>query len=561
MEAVSSLISSPPQFFSRTHVRSCSASSSSVSLLPDQATPTLSSPSTIARYSPSSVLIQDQRGETRTSLWSKEENTVEETSDRRLVVMAPAFPYNEDNNYLATGRYVKDLGLQSQHWPSLSYLWPSLNRKELPSQRAMTSVSSKGETLIGVEADRVVALAREALSACKEAASIVKDTNLFESHLYCPSDLTGLANTSLRHKRMVRSTRLLERRTKQRRLPELNIEVQEIKHHRKPESSGKNGGFDSNDTLQMFLGGPETRQLLTAKEEAELISKIQELMKLQEVRSRLQTQFSREPTLVEWAAAIGISCQALRSELHLGNRSREKLIYANFRLVVHIAKQYQGRGLNFADLLQGGSIGLMRSVEKFEPRVGCRFATYAYWWIRQAIRKTLFQHSRTIRLPENVYGLLSKVFEAKKVCVQRGNHNPKKEDIAACAGMTVERLESLLYTARMPVSMQQTIWMDQDTTFQEITADPSIEAPESSAEKQLMRQHVRNLLGILNPRERKIIKMRFGMEGGTQRSLSEIGTGVGLTKERVRQLECRALYKLKQCLDSHGLAAYTDMLV
>lgn len=561
MEAVSSLIYSPPQFFSRTHVRNCSASFSSVSLLPDQANPALSSPSTIARYSPSSVLIQDQHGETRTLLWSKEENALQETLDRRLVVMTPASPSNEDNDYLATDQYVKDLGLQLQHWPSLSYPCLSLNRKELPSGRAMSSVSSKGETLMGVEADHVVALAREALSACKEAASIVKDTNLFESHLYSLSDVAGLANTSLRHKRMVRSTRLHERRTKQRRLPELNIEVQEIKHHRKPESSGKYGGFDSNDTLQMFLGGPETRQLLTAEEESELISKIHEFMKLQEVRSRLRIQISREPTLVEWAAAIGISCQALQSELHCGSSSREKLIYANFRLVVHIAKQYQGRGLNFPDLLQRGSIGLMRSVEKFNPQEGCRFASYAYWWIRQAIRKALFQHSRMIRLPENVYSLLSKVFKAKKVCVQQGNHNPKKEDIAACAGMTVERLESLLYTARMPVSMQQPIWMDQDTTLQEITADPSIEAPELSAAKQLMRQHIRNLLGILNTRERKIIKMRFGIEDGKQRSLSEIGAGFGLTKERIRQLECRALYKLKQCLDSQGLAAYTDMLV
>ncbi|XP_073154205.1 RNA polymerase sigma factor sigF, chloroplastic [Henckelia pumila] len=561
MEAVSSLISSPPQFFLRTHLRNCSASSSSVSLFHDQATSALSSPSTaFARYSPSSVLVQDQPCETRTLLCLKEENTLQETLDRRLAVV-PASTSIEDINNLATDQYAKDFRLQLQHWQSSSYLWPSLNKKELPAQKTMALVSSKGETLIGLEADQVIALAREALSACKEAASIAKDTNLFETHLYHLSDPTGLVNSSLRHKRMVRSTRLLERRTKQRRLPELNIEIQETNHHRKRESSGKNGGFDSNDTLQMFLGEPETRLLLTAEEESELISNIQELMKLQEVRSRLQTQFSREPTLVEWAAAIGISCQALRSELHCGNSSREKLIYANFRLVVHIAKQYQGRGLNFPDLLQEGSIGLMRSVEKFKPQVGCRFATYAYWWIRQAIRKALFQHSRTIRLPENVYGLLSKVFEAKKVCVQRGNHNPKKEDIAACAGMTVEKLESLLYTTRMPVSMQQPIWMDQDTTFQEITADPSIEAPELGAAKQLMRQHIRNLLGILNPRERKIIRLRFGIEDGKQRSLSEIGAGFGLTKERVRQLESRALYKLKQCLGSQGLAAYTDMLV
>ncbi|KAL8040426.1 hypothetical protein ABFX02_10G096800 [Erythranthe guttata] len=284
-------------------------------------------------------------------------------------------------------------------------------------------------------------------------------------------------------------------------------------------------------------------------------------MKLQEVRSRLQTQFSREPTLVEWAAAVGISTQALQFQVNCGNFSREKLIYANFRLVVYIAKQYQGRGLNLQDLLQLGSMGLMKSVEKFKPLVGCRFATYAYWWIRQSIRKSLFQHSRTIRLPENVYTLLSKVYEAKKTCIKQGNHQPTKEDIAAAAGLSVEKLDRLLYTSRVPLSMQKPVWMDQDTTFQEITADTAVEAPDVGASKQIMRQHTRNLLSVLNPRERKIIRLRFGIEDGEQKSLSDIGAGFGLSKERIRQIESRALYKLKQCLSSHGLSAYAEMLV
>ncbi|KAK4396369.1 RNA polymerase sigma factor sigF, chloroplastic [Sesamum angolense] len=274
------------------------------------------------------------------------------------------------------------------------------------------------------------------------------------------------------------------------------------------------------------------------------------------MKSRLKVQFSREPTIVEWAAAAGISCQALQSQIHCGNSSRQKLICANFRMVVHIAKQYQGRGLSLQDLLQEGSMGLMRSVEKFKPQAGCRFATYAYWWIRQSIRKALFQHSRTIRLPPP-----SKVYEAKKLCIQQGNHLPTKEDIAACAGMSVEGLARLLYTARMPLSLQKPVWTDQDTTFQEITADTTIEVPDVGVAKQLMRQHVRNLLSVLNPRERKIIQLRFGIENGEQKSLSEIGAGFGLSKERIRQLETRALYKLKQCLGSHGLAAYANMII
>ncbi|KAI3474630.1 hypothetical protein Pfo_029812 [Paulownia fortunei] len=440
------------------------------------------------------------------------------------------------------------------------FRWPSLQRKEQSFSMTTESISSKSENLMGVEADRVVALAREAFSACKEAASIAKDAKLFGAHLDDSSSIRGLASVPVQ--RTVRSTRLLERQTKRRRVPKPKVEVEETNHRKKPESHRKfDEGFDPNDPLRLFLWGPETTQLLTAKEESELIVKIQELMKLHEVRSRLQTQFSREPTLVEWAAAVGISCQALQSQVHCGNSSREKLIYANFRLVVHIAKQYQGRGLILQDLLQEGSMGLMRSVEKFKPQVGCRFATYAYWWIRQAIRKAIFQHSRTIRLPENVYSLLSKVYEAKKLCIQQGNHHPMKEDIAACAGISIERLERLLYTARMPLSIQQPVWMDQDTTFQEITADTTIEVPDVGVAKQLMRQHVRNLLSVLNPRERKIIRLRFGIEDGKQKSLSEIGAGFGLSKERVRQLESRALYKLKQCLSSQGLAAYADMLI
>ncbi|KAI3472063.1 hypothetical protein Pfo_028751 [Paulownia fortunei] len=540
MEAGRSMISSPPQFPHRTHLRKCGSSS--------------------ARHPPTSVLIQDQRNENRTLLCLKEDNTFQQTLDRRQGIMAPAPSSHEGNNNVDPDQYVNDFQLQLLRRPELWYLWPSLQRKEQSFSMTTESISSKSENLMGVEADRVVALAREAFSACKEAASIAKDAKLFGAHLDDSSSIRGLASVPVQ--RTVRSTRLLERQTKRRRVPKPKVEVEETNHRKKPESHRKfDEGFDPNDPLRLFLWGPETTQLLTAKEESELIVKIQELMKLHEVRSRLQTQFSREPTLVEWAAAVGISCQALQSQVHCGNSSREKLIYANFRLVVHIAKQYQGRGLILQDLLQEGSMGLMRSVEKFKPQVGCRFATYAYWWIRQAIRKAIFQHSRTIRLPENVYSLLSKVYEAKKLCIQQGNHHPMKEDIAACAGISIERLERLLYTARMPLSIQQPVWMDQDTTFQEITADTTIEVPDVGVAKQLMRQHVRNLLSVLNPRERKIIRLRFGIEDGKQKSLSEIGAGFGLSKERVRQLESRALYKLKQCLSSQGLAAYADMLI
>lgn len=186
-------------------------------------------------------------------------------------------------------------------------------------------------------------------------------------------------------------------------------------------------------------------------------------------------------------------------------------------------------------------------------------------------------------IQENVYMLLGKVSEARKTCVQEGNYRPSKEQLAGHVGVSKEKLDKLLYNTRTPLSMQQPIWADQDTTFQvnpfwryyfertqpgnnhlilqEITPDSGIETPTMSVGKQMMRNHVRNLLNVLSPKERRIIKLRFGIDGGKQRSLSEIGEIYGLSKERVRQLESRALYRLKQNMSSHGLHAYTDLLV
>ncbi|KAH6762337.1 RNApolymerase sigma-subunit F [Perilla frutescens var. hirtella] len=546
MEAGRSLVSSPLQFSLRTHLRNRSSSSSSVLLLHEQVTPALSYQSTtLTPHPPTSVLIQDQRNDSRPLLFLKEDNAFLKTPDRQLA-LASASSSRDRSDDVDPNQHVNDIELQLLRRPELWYL--------------LASISSKSENSTGLEADHVVALAREAFSASKEAMSISNDAKLLGVHVDDSFSVRGLA--SVPECRTVRSTRLLERQSKRRRVPKPKVEFQETNHHRKPGSHRKlDNGYDPNDPLRLFLRGPETTELLNATEESELIMKIQESMKLQEVRTRFHAQFSREPTLVEWAAAIGISCQSLKSQIHIGNSSQQKLIHANLRLVVHIAKQYQGRGLNLQDLLQEGSLGLMKSVEKFKPHAGCRFATYAYWWIRQSIRKALFQHSRTIRLPENVYGLLTKIYEAKKICIQQGNQNPSREDIAVRAGISVEKMEKLLYTARVPLSMQQPVWMDQSTTYQEITADTTIEVPDVGVTKQLMRRHVRNLLSVLNPRERKIIRMRFGIGDGKQKSLSEIGADFGLSKERVRQLESRALYKLKQCLSSQGLEAYADMLV
>ncbi|KAL3536255.1 hypothetical protein ACH5RR_004716 [Cinchona calisaya] len=551
MEAARNFLSSPSTFSSRTLLKNCpssSSTSSSVLMLREQVAPVLTNmpAASVACYFAISTHIPEQRDESRPSFHlMKDDRTSQVTLDRRL--LGTASSGNEENDADDPGHLKSNSTVELFHLPGLWYLFQSLKTKQ--------SVPSKPDDFTDVEAENAVALARKALSASREAVSLAECSKLFGA-----SGDVSLSSSLTEKGKRVRSTRLLQRRSKKRRVPKPKIDDEDNRLPGSPSLHRKiTQGFDHNDPLRLFLSSPETK-LLTVNEEYELIGNIQGLMKLEEVKSRLHSQFSREPTLVEWAEAVSVSCRALQTQLHSGNRSREKLIRANYRMVVHIAKLYLGRGLSLQDLLQVGSMGLMRSIEKFKPQVGCRFATYAYWWIRQAIRKAIFQHSRTIRLPDNVYGLLSKVKEAKKLCIQQGIRCPTKEEIASGAGITVEKLEKLMLAARMPLSMQQPVWMDQDTTFQEVTADTAIEATDLSVSKQLMRIHIRNLLRVLRPKERKIIRLRFGIEDGKQKSLSEIGAVFGLSKERVRQLETRALYKLKQCLNSQGLNAYVDML-
>lgn len=569
MEAGRNLLSLPPSFPSRTRVKhslsssASSSSSSSVLMHNEQSAPAVASvpTSSVARHFPTSVLLQEQRDEYRPLLHMfKEDKTSQATSDSRNMETEAFFV--EEKNSGDLDQLVQDLEHQFLHWPDLWNLSPPMKRGEDPSvSLTMQSLSNDTEESVDAEPFDAVALARKALSASKEAASLAENPKLNGAE-FTDISLTSSLGYPLEEVKTVRSTRFLERRSKKRKVSKPKVTNHETYNSRKASVKKKlSEGFDRNDPLRLFLWGPETRKLLTADEEFELIAQIQDLIRLEKEKSKLQSQFGREPTLIEWAKAIGLSCRDLKSELHSGNSSREKLINANLRLVVHVAKQYQGRGIGLHDLLQEGSMGLMKSVEKFKPQAGCRFASYAYWWVRQTIRKAIFQHSRTIRLPENIYTLLSRVLEAKRLYIQEGNHSPDKEDLARRVGITVEKLERLIFITRMPLSMQQPVWADQDTTFQEITADTGVEIPDITVQKQLMRQHVRNLLTLLNPKERCIVRLRFGIEDGKPKSLSEVGNIFGLSKERVRQLESRALYRLKQSLGGKASYGYADLLI
>ncbi|OAY79939.1 RNA polymerase sigma factor sigF, chloroplastic, partial [Ananas comosus] len=383
----------------------------------------------------------------------------------------------------------------------------------------------------------VLSLAKKAMMATRKATLLAQKSNILsavldEQHFSGVSDKEFSEEISIKKGKIVKSKRLLERRSKKRKASKspssIGYEVASLKSIDISKKIDKR--LDSNDPLKLLEG----------------------------VKQRLELQFGREPTLAEWARSVGMSCQVLQTCLCSGRRSREKIIYANFRLVIHVAKQYEGKGLSLQDLLQEGSRGLIKSLEKFKPQAGCRFSSYAYWWIRQSIRKAIFQHSRTIRLPENVFGLLRKVKAARKLYIQ-GGYLPANEEIAKCVGITSQKLESLLLRARNPVPIRKRVWTDQDVTLQEITADPEVEIPDLNISKAMMREHVRDFLGILNPRERKIIQYRFGIHDGERKSLTEIGRMYGLSKERVRQLESRALDKLKESLPSQGLEAYLHL--
>ncbi|KAE9612313.1 hypothetical protein Lal_00022811 [Lupinus albus] len=573
MESVRNMFCSSPPFPQRTHHGNTlllSPPSTSVLMIREQAAPAVAARSrgcSVQNF-PTSVLLQEQRDEYRPALHMyKEDKISQEILNTRQMEMASV---HEDNSAGNADELVQDFRWQLHLWPRLQNLLTASQIGEIDAASStLPKVSVESERPVdGVQCD-TVSRAKKASLVSKQAASVAEDLTSIkaddDSHPFGLAS-TSLVDSSVGGKKTVRSARLLERRYKQRKAPKSKVKDEESYIARKKDVLVKeekkiHEGFEQDDPLRLFLWGPDTKKLLTFEEESQLVVQIQELMRLEEVKTRLQSQFGQEPTIAKWAEGVGLSSRVLKTKLHFGNRSREKLIQANLRLVVHVAKGYQGRGLSLMDLVQEGSMGLIKSVEKFKPKAGGRFGSYSYLWIRQAIRKAIFRHSRTIRLPEKVYSLLGKVMEAKKLCIQEGNLNPTKEELARRVGITEEKIGELLFVARYPISMQQTVWADQETTFQEITADASIEAPDTSVEKQLMRRHVVNALRILRPNERKIIRLRFGMGGGEPKALSEVAEIFGLSKERVRQLETRALYKLKKSLVHQGLDAYTDLLV
>ncbi|PLZ86077.1 RNA polymerase sigma factor, RpoD/SigA family [Fischerella thermalis CCMEE 5198] len=300
-----------------------------------------------------------------------------------------------------------------------------------------------------------------------------------------------------------------------------------------------------------------------------------------EVQERLASELGHRPSIERWASAAGVEVLELKQILGQGKRrwaeiakltveelekiqsdglqSKEHMIKANLRLVVSVAKKYQNRGLELLDLVQEGTLGLERAVEKFDPTKGYRFSTYAYWWIRQGITRAIATSSRTIRLPVHITEKLNKIKKAQRKIAQEKGRTPTLEDLAQELEMTPTQVREVLLRVPRSVSLETKVGKDKDTELGELLETDSV-TPEDMLMRESLQRDLQHLLADLTNRERDVILMRFGLADGQPYSLAEIGRALDLSRERVRQIESKALQKLRQPKRRNLIRDYLESL-
>ena len=316
-------------------------------------------------------------------------------------------------------------------------------------------------------------------------------------------------------------------------------------------------GVSVEDPVRMYLKEIGKVPLLSAEEEIELAKKMEDgnvaTEKIQLLKERMQNEEDENEK-----AQIQTEIKELQLDVDHGSDAKKRLAEANLRLVVSIAKRYVGRGMLFLDLIQEGNLGLIKAVEKFDYRKGYKFSTYATWWIRQAITRAIADQARTIRIPVHMVETINKLIRVSRQLLQELGREPSPEEIAAEMNMPVDRVREILKISQEPVSLETPIGEEEDSHLGDFIKDDNVPVPADAAAFTLLKEQLEEVLGTLTEREQKVLTLRFGLEDGRARTLEEVGKEFNVTRERIRQIEAKALRKLRHPSRSKKLKDYLD---
>lgn len=315
-------------------------------------------------------------------------------------------------------------------------------------------------------------------------------------------------------------------------------------------------GVSVEDPVRMYLKEIGKVPLLSAEEEIELAQKMEAGAVASEKITILKGR--KEEASEEEKEELQAEIKELQKDVDLGSDAKKRLAEANLRLVVSIAKRYVGRGMLFLDLIQEGNLGLIKAVEKFDYRKGYKFSTYATWWIRQAITRAIADQARTIRIPVHMVETINKLIRVSRQLLQELGREPSAEEIAEEMNMPVDRVREILKISQEPVSLETPIGEEEDSHLGDFIKDDNVPVPADAAAFTLLKEQLEEVLGTLTEREQKVLTLRFGLEDGRARTLEEVGKEFNVTRERIRQIEAKALRKLRHPSRSRKLKDYLE---
>ncbi len=313
----------------------------------------------------------------------------------------------------------------------------------------------------------------------------------------------------------------------------------------KSEVSSTSNLLNDVDLVRSYLRDIGRVPLLTNEQEITLGRKVQDLMHLEKLEKELETYKGDKSSQEELANAAGLSVKQLQKKLKLGNRAKERMVSANLRLVVSVAKKYTKRNMELLDLIQEGTIGLVRGVEKFDPSRGYKFSTYAYWWIRQGITRAIAEKSRLIRLPIHITEALNKLKKGQRELSQQLARTPSMQQLADYVDIPVEEVKELMFRASQPVSLQTKVGDGEDTVLLDLLSSDT-DVPNQQIESDCMKGDLEVLLHKLPEMQNRVLRMRYGMDGEEPNTLTGIGRILGISRDRVRNLERDGLRGLRR---------------